>query len=216
MPTAGQLSYLRAVAESYAKADRRRAIVQRLVAQGMSYSAIGKQIGVSRQRVWQMLNPSGHAAQCATNKAIAAGKLSKPSLFKCEDCGSPATQYDHRDYAERLTVSPVCNGCNKKRGPAKAGPSRREYPPVVYESGVAVNYGHMKIKFSFPPPSQMVKELTKAGWTQEALAQMCGCQQPMISRMKSGMYADVTYAVGRKLEYLWANKVSPPEKMPAR
>ena len=56
----------------------------------------------------------------------------------------------------------------------------------------------------------MVKDLITAGWTQVALAEQCRCDQTMISRMKSGEYKDATYSIGRRLEYLWANKVAPP------
>ena len=46
-----------------------------------------------------------------------------PSLTKnvieCVDCGKRATEYDHRDYNKPLDVEPVCNTCNRLRGPAK-------------------------------------------------------------------------------------------------
>ena len=38
--------------------------------------------------------------------------------ISCLDCGSPATCYDHRDYAKPLDVDPVCHGCNLRRGAA--------------------------------------------------------------------------------------------------
>jgi len=37
----------------------------------------------------------------------------------CEDCGQPATAYDHRDYARPLEVAPVCARCNHLRPPAQ-------------------------------------------------------------------------------------------------
>jgi len=53
--------------------------------------------------------------------AVAIGVL--PSLrsgaVPCQDCGKPATQYDHRDYAKPLEVEPVCGRCNLKRSAAK-------------------------------------------------------------------------------------------------
>lgn len=43
-----------------------------------------------------------------------------PSVWsqKCVDCGSPASDYDHRDYGKPLQVDAVCSPCNIKRGPA--------------------------------------------------------------------------------------------------
>lgn len=56
----------------------------------------------------------------AVKEAVLSGEL--PALrgaIKCVDCGKPATLYDHRDYTQALNVSPVCKGCNVKRGPAE-------------------------------------------------------------------------------------------------
>ena len=36
----------------------------------------------------------------------------------CADCGAPATEYDHRDYAKPLEVDAVCHRCNTLRGKA--------------------------------------------------------------------------------------------------
>lgn len=54
----------------------------------------------------------------AVQKATRTGALALPSTLACVDCGKPATEYDHRDYAEPLTVDPVCHSCNTKRGRA--------------------------------------------------------------------------------------------------
>jgi hypothetical protein len=61
-------------------------------------------------------------AQQIVRRAVKAGTL--PNLRKdkvlCVDCLTrKATNYDHRDYAKPLDVSPVCGLCNHKRGPAK-------------------------------------------------------------------------------------------------
>lgn len=37
----------------------------------------------------------------------------------CVDCGKPAAQWEHRDYARPLDVEPVCQSCNCKRGSAR-------------------------------------------------------------------------------------------------
>lgn len=52
------------------------------------------------------------------NQAVAHGVLSHVKSHTCVDCGKPAQCYDHRDYFKPLDVEPVCNNCNKKRGPA--------------------------------------------------------------------------------------------------
>lgn len=54
----------------------------------------------------------------AIAKAIRSGHLQPPVAFPCADCGGRATEYDHRDYNEPLNVSPVCRGCNARRGKA--------------------------------------------------------------------------------------------------
>jgi hypothetical protein len=56
------------------------------------------------------------------HRAVIKGLL--PNLRQvaivCVDCKMErATRYDHRDYNRPLEVAPVCNSCNKKRGPAK-------------------------------------------------------------------------------------------------
>lgn len=49
--------------------------------------------------------------------AIASGKLPKlDGSVPCQDCGSPAEHYDHRDYKNPLDVAPVCRTCNFRRG----------------------------------------------------------------------------------------------------
>lgn len=49
---------------------------------------------------------------------IASRVLSKPTVHKCVDCGATATCYDHRDYSKPWQVEPVCDRCNRLRGPA--------------------------------------------------------------------------------------------------
>lgn len=55
----------------------------------------------------------------AVHLAVKRGELQKinPSTL-CVDCGSPAKEYDHRDYNKPLVVEPVCKRCNQKRGRA--------------------------------------------------------------------------------------------------
>jgi hypothetical protein len=58
------------------------------------------------------------SAYQAVTKAILNGELPIINTRYCVDCGAFATKYDHRDYSQPLLVEPVCNSCNRKRGPA--------------------------------------------------------------------------------------------------
>ena len=75
-----------------------------------------------------------YQAHLAVAKAIKSGELDKPSDFACVDCGSPASQYDHRDYSKPLSVEPVCRRCNRRRGSAIG---RTTPAPAQQESAVA-------------------------------------------------------------------------------
>jgi hypothetical protein len=59
-------------------------------------------------------------AHSAIQQAVMQGKLAAlDGSIACVDCGAPATNYDHRDYAKPLDVEPVCWPCNVKRGGGK-------------------------------------------------------------------------------------------------
>lgn len=64
-------------------------------------------------------------ARAAVAREIREGRMKKASEFACVDCGKPARDYDHRDYARPLDVQPVCRSCNRKRGPAANHPTMR-------------------------------------------------------------------------------------------
>ena len=51
-------------------------------------------------------------------KAVRRGDLPPAKALRCTDCGSPALEYDHRNYGKPLEVQPVCRLCNVRRGPA--------------------------------------------------------------------------------------------------
>ena len=57
-------------------------------------------------------------AASAVRKAVNIGMLKPAKDCVCVDCGSSAKHYDHRDYSKPLTVEPVCQSCNAKRGMA--------------------------------------------------------------------------------------------------
>ena len=55
----------------------------------------------------------------AVAKAVREGSLLPARGQVCADCGKPAVEYDHRDYAHPLVVVAVCHRCNILRGPGK-------------------------------------------------------------------------------------------------
>jgi hypothetical protein len=57
-------------------------------------------------------------ASLAVKRAITTGEIAPPLTLICVDCEQPASCYDHRDYRRPLDVSPVCDRCNQRRGPA--------------------------------------------------------------------------------------------------
>ena len=58
--------------------------------------------------------------------AIRKGQLAKlDGSVKCVDCDEPAKFYDHRDYSKPLDVQPVCQRCNRRRGPAVDSGARK-------------------------------------------------------------------------------------------
>lgn len=58
------------------------------------------------------------AAQAQVHKEIKAGRMKPATAYACVDCGAPAKHYEHRDYTQPLWVDPVCQRCNRLRGPA--------------------------------------------------------------------------------------------------
>lgn len=107
--------------EYLSQAQRFRVKVNHLAQKGVPQSDIARKLGVSRQRINQILNDAAHRARHAVAQAVKSGKLPKPSTLKCVDCGVRASQYDHRDYAKRKEVEAVCARCNNKRGYGKNG-----------------------------------------------------------------------------------------------
>ena len=62
--------------------------------------------------------PDGKRAVSAVGRAVRRGELPdlRAEFVKCTDCASRATDYDHRCYDLPLEVTPVCHGCNLRRG----------------------------------------------------------------------------------------------------
>jgi hypothetical protein len=59
-----------------------------------------------------------YRAQGVAQRAVKQGRLPQAKRLRCVDCDGRAEVYDHRDYLKPLEVVPVCQGCNKRRGPA--------------------------------------------------------------------------------------------------
>ncbi len=93
--------------------DRRRKIVARLKAQGLTFQAIGQRMGgISRQRAEQMYRwPKSRARQILQN-ALASGRIQKPPF--CERCEQETARLDghHADYSKPLNVDWLCVPCH--------------------------------------------------------------------------------------------------------
>ena len=76
---------------------------------------IGRRLGVSRERVYQYLDPAKHRARRATKKAIRRGTLVRPRI--CDACGKPHRRIEahHRDYSKRFEIDWLCPSCHAKR-----------------------------------------------------------------------------------------------------
>lgn len=82
----------------------------------MKYACYLEQLADGRMAVSR--SPLAHRARRLVLDAVARGRLPAVDTLICVDCGGPATVYDHRDYAAPLDVQPVCDFCNRYRGPA--------------------------------------------------------------------------------------------------
>lgn len=87
---------------------RNAEIIQRALA-GESYAAIGAELGISRQRVEQILNPDKHRARHLAARAL-------PNKETCEDCGRRTRKIakHHDDYDAALDVRWLCGKCHSR------------------------------------------------------------------------------------------------------
>lgn len=76
---------------------------------------------MNEYQVWRRLQ---RRAVALVSGEVRNGRL--PRLYTtptpCVDCGRRALVYEHRDYARPLDVDPVCDPCNRRRGPACGSP----------------------------------------------------------------------------------------------
>lgn len=83
---------------------------------------------------WQKRTGAGSAYHKVA-KAVKSGALPAAKECLCVDCGAKASVYDHRDYSKPLEVQPVCQSCNKLRGPGLAALSIAQ--SAEHDNGVA-------------------------------------------------------------------------------
>ena len=76
-----------------------------------SQSEIAQEMGVSRQRVHQMMHKEAHRARALVGAAVKAGTLVRPD--RCQRCGElRSVQGHHDDYGEPLAVQWLCSECH--------------------------------------------------------------------------------------------------------
>lgn len=83
----------------------------------VSPTALGKQLGVSRQRAEQILHRDKGRARNNLNKALKAGRITKPDI--CQECGVKGTQLQahHDDYSMWRQVRWLCSACHARIHP---------------------------------------------------------------------------------------------------
>jgi hypothetical protein len=72
----------------------RNLAVTKLAKKGVTFAEIGRQFGISRQRVDQIVNVDKQRCRSKITDRIDRGLLSAAALKSCTDCGEPATEYD--------------------------------------------------------------------------------------------------------------------------
>jgi hypothetical protein len=90
--------------------------------------------------LYQAMSQRAHSI---VSQAVKDGKLPdlKKVKTKCSDCEKRAVHHDHRDYARPLEVSPVCRGCNRKRGSAVCSSVAPGLKPIEVTVSARVSTG---------------------------------------------------------------------------
>lgn len=84
-----------------------------LLKDGKTYREIARTLGISTQRVGQLVSPVKAAARSAVSTALLSGTLRRPEA--CEDCGTPGAPHGHHhDYTKPLDVRWLCMKCHMK------------------------------------------------------------------------------------------------------
>ena len=79
---------------------------------GMTLQCIGDALGISRQRVDQILNQEKWFARASAWAARRRGKIARPR--RCEGCnrGRRKLEMHHANHADRLAVTWLCRDCH--------------------------------------------------------------------------------------------------------
>lgn len=97
--------------------------VTELIAENYSQSDVASMVGISRQRVNQILNPLKHAARVKAQTL----KTDKPEL--CVGCqGVKKLEAHHPDYEQPLLVKWLCKACHTKQHFPNAKPRKVHIP----------------------------------------------------------------------------------------
>ena len=78
----------------------------------------GKEVHRKGTKKYVVFHPKQIKAEKAVNNAIRAGKMQKPSYYKCKYCKKQAEHYHHhKGYAPKnwFVVEAVCSLCHSKR-----------------------------------------------------------------------------------------------------
>lgn len=85
----------------------------RLMKEGEVLEDIGDAIGISRQRVDQILNPHKNRARSRVLAGLRRGIINRPST--CESCGVRCKpEAHHNDYSKPLEVAWLCTKCHRR------------------------------------------------------------------------------------------------------
>lgn len=96
---------------SYNPRRRGRPETNRQIRTDISQSAVARELGVSRQRVNQIVRKKSHNARVVLWQAVKAGKVIKPNT--CERCCLAQTlEAHHPDYSQPLKVQWLCSSCH--------------------------------------------------------------------------------------------------------
>lgn len=93
--------------------ESRSETIFRLLEMGLSHAEIGRALGLSSQRIDQIVYPDKHNARSKVAYALRQGALIRPSA--CERCNgsSGSIQAHHSDYSLPLLVQWLCRGCHE-------------------------------------------------------------------------------------------------------
>lgn len=73
---------------------------------------LGRQRGVSKQRIDQVTNPAKHKARAKLKDAVDAGRINRPT--HCSRCGKRCKPDGHHDeYSQPLKVVWLCSSCHR-------------------------------------------------------------------------------------------------------